>query len=501
MTELATNKKKETLTLEQFVESQQLIREDPVYFVEEYAQNKPWTRQKDILRSVFKNKITTVRSCHGIGKSWLSAKAALAFLTAYDDSYVITTAPTFRQVENILWRDIRSTYKKTRWPLGGRIFESPRLDMDDEWFAIGLSTKDPDMFQGFHPPSGHILVIVDEASGVTDDIFIAIDSVLSSQGARLLMIGNPTSITGRFYTSHHNDATSTKFHISCFDTPNFTNNGIRTIEDLQEADLSKAEILAPYLVTPEWVKDKITRWGIESPMFQARCLGNFPSAEANTLIPLNYIEAACTEERKEELEAKQSSETVYRYVGVDPARYGDDKSAFVEREGQIVDNIFTTAKEDNGQTAGHVKLMKAAHTIFVDAGMGAGVIDILRSDKYDNVIEVAGSASPFKDDTSLQFVNLRAQMYWRLAELFKTGQIYIPEDSELMSQLASIRYKVTRRGIQIEEKDEIKKRLKVSPDKADALAYCFCDFMTSRQELKPTLGKSFEEMYNEGIGI
>jgi phage terminase large subunit len=485
---------------EQLTDLQKAIPLDPSWFLRRGMDAQPWSIQELIVQSVFDNPVTTVRSCHGIGKSWLSAKVALAFLTAYTDSYVITTAPTFRQVENIIWRDIRATYKRMTPKLGGRLFASPLLNITDEWFAMGFAAKDPDKFQGFHAPSGYILVIVDEAAGVTEDIWVAIDAILSSGGARLLMIGNPTSLSGRFYQSHHIDPNSKKFHVSCFDTPNFTNNGIRNVEDLKNIDLDSIEVIAPHLITPEWVHDKIRKWGEESPMFQARCLGDFPSAEVNTLIPLNFIEAAATEERREELEAKQKDPL--HFIGVDPARYGDDKSVITERWGGIVNKQVINGKEDTTQTAGRVKQLKPAAGIFVDVdGVGAGVADTLRSDKIDNVVDIHGSAGVGKNDQGLEFVNLRARVYWELAEAFKRGEISIPEDGELMAQLSAIRYEVTRRGIKIEEKSEIKKRTLVSPDQADSLAYSYADFLAVDLKAKPALAKPYQGAYNNGRDI
>lgn len=484
-----------TREAKQLTSVQRGIQADPNWFVRRFAGDEPWLRQQQIIQSVFDNPITTVRSCHGIGKSWLSAKVALAFLTAYTDSYVITTAPTYRQVENIIWRDMRATYNGLKIPIGGRMFANARLDMADEWFAMGFAAKDPDKFQGFHAPSGHILVITDEAAGIPEDIWVAIDAILSSEGARLLMIGNPTSLSGRFFQSHHTDTGATRFHVSCFDTPNFTNNGIRNVEDLRAVDLDTVELVAPYLITPAWVKDKITKWGVESPMFQARCLGQFPSAEINTLIPLNLLEEAATPERREELQAKTDQ---LRFIGVDPARYGDDKSVIAERNGGVVEPLQVHGKEDTTQTAGRVRFLKPADGIFIDVdGVGGGVADILRDDKVDNIVDLHGSASPQPDSSGVNFVNLRAQVYWNLAERFKAGEISIPEgDLDLIAQLSSIRYKITRRGIQIEEKAEIKKRLLVSPDKADALAYCFADFLVDSSKVAPSIGKSYDSLYN-----
>lgn len=474
------------------------IQADPTYYLKKFTNEIGWARQTDIIRSTFFNPVTSVRSCHGAGKSWIAARCALAFLMAYKNSYVITTAPTFRQVEHILWREMRSAYRVSKIPLGGRMLETPRLNLGDQWFAMGISTKDPDAFQGLHPPSGHILVVADEAAGIHEDIYIAIDAVLSSEGARLLMIGNPTSVTGRFYRSHHTEPTTKKYHISCFDTPNFTNNGIKNLDMLMNMDMEKVEIVSPNLITPMWVLDKVTKWGVDTPMFQARCLGQFPSAEADTLIPLNVIEEAATDERREELENAKGADQYILYYGVDVARYGDDKTVITPRTGPLVAEQIVNTKQSETETAGRVRLLPPGKGVFVDAdGVGGGVADILRDDKVDGVTDIHGSASPVPDDSGMEFINLRSQLWWHAREKFLAGQLAIPNDEELMSQLATLKYKITRRGIQVEPKDEIKKRTKVSPDKADSLVYSLAEFLLYDESITPSIGKSLDELYNQ----
>lgn len=493
---------------------------EPVYYIEEWIGDKLWSKQAEICESVRVNPITTVRSCHGIGKSFTAADIALWFLNAHPDSIVITTAPTFRQVENIIWRYIRSAHKNAKRPLGGRALKT-RLEKTDDWYAIGISSDDPDKIQGFHPKSGHILVIVDEAAGVSEDIYVAADAIMSSMGARMLMIGNPTNLGGRFYESHHSDATASRISISCFETPNFTDNGIETLEDLMDINLDDIEINSPYLITPQWVRDKVTRWGVESPLFQARCLGQFPDAEINTLIPLNLIEAATTPERKRALtqryvdgslsDAEQEEQLQMmlkdpslthqtHYGSADPARYGDDKTVISERYGPIVLPQIVNGKESTTQTAGRLKMLKPCESIFIDEdGIGGGVIDIMIDDGFENIVGIhnGGKASP---EDGMSFVMMRDQLWWNLAELFKSGDIYIPPNSELISQLASIRYEITRRGVKIEEKAEMKKRLHVSPDRADSLMYLFAEWLSSPQQQEATsVGKTTDDLYNEAL--
>lgn len=485
--------------VQQVLAVQKAIQLKPTYFIEEFTDDIPWYKQQAIIESTFKNTITTVRSCHGAGKSWIGSRAALAFLLAFTDSMVITTAPTSRQVESILWREIRGAYRKTKHPIGGRMFESPRLDLGDNWYATGFTARDPDAFQGFHPKSGHILVIVDEAAGINEEIWVAIDAIMSSRGAHLLMIGNPTTVAGRFHESHHQDATAHRIHISCFDTPNFIENGIRNMEHLRKVDLDKIDIVAPHLITPHWAKDKITRWGVDSPMFQSRVLGNFPSQEFNTIIPLDRIEAATYPERRKEVQEGDS------YVGIDVARFGDDKTVITPRRGDIVKPQQEHGKESTAATAGRIKMVvPPPEGVFTDVdGVGGGVNDILRDDKFDNVVDIHNNAKPLPDDTGVQFANLASQLWYHLMMRFVENNIYIESDDdneklqELISELASRRYSITRRGWTVEPKEEFKKRLGRSPDKSDSLVYAFASDIMTASNVSPTVGKTFNERYNK----
>lgn len=454
---------------------------DPVYYVENVIHDELWDKQEEAIRAIRTNRVVTVRSCHGIGKTFLAARAAHWFLNTYKNSYVITTAPTFRQVEQLLWRQLRTVHKKSDLAGAGRLLKT-QLEYSDEWFALGVSSDDTDKIQGFHPNSGHILVIVDEAAGVDEETFVAVEAIMTSLGARLLMIGNPTKLTGTFYDSHHIDPKSYKIGISCFDTPNFTNNGIETIDDLMNLDESAIEIVAPYLITPQWAADKITRWGVETPMFQSRVLGKHPSAEINTLIPLDLIEAAMRPERKEELEARGDHKERMS-VGVDVARYGDDKTVITPRHGGIVEQQIVNGKESTDTTTGRVKLLAAPRFIGVDEdGIGGAVVDQLLADKIDNVAGILNGSSAKADDSGLKFVNLRSQLWWHLADMFKKHEIYIPPNmTELAAELSAVRYKITRQGIAVETKEELKKRLRKSPDRADSLMYAFADFITTAQ--------------------
>ncbi len=253
-------------------DQQAKCQDNPVSFIQAFFNERLWGYQKNIVNSVRDSKVTAVKSCNGIGKSYTAARVALWFLYSFPNSKIITTAPTFRQVEDILWRELRNAKSKAIIPLSGKLNQTS-LDLSEEWFAIGLSTNEPDRFQGYH--AEHILLVVDEAAGVDEEIFVASDGIVTSEGAKVLYIGNPTNLGGTFYKSFRSDGVS-KITVSAFDTPNFTQFGI-TLKDIREGTWQEKiddELPAPYLITPEWVADKYIKWGESTPM----CVGQILQA-------------------------------------------------------------------------------------------------------------------------------------------------------------------------------------------------------------------------------
>ena len=132
---------------------------------------------------------------------------------------------------------------------------------------------DPNRFQGFH--AEHILGVIDEAAGVDSPIWEAMDAILTSYGARLLVIGNPTEPSGEFFNAFSSPLYN-KIHISAFDTPNFTDFGI-TEEDIVNNWQEKitGNFRYPALITPKWVAERRMEWGEDSPAYQARVKGEF----------------------------------------------------------------------------------------------------------------------------------------------------------------------------------------------------------------------------------
>lgn len=392
--------------------------------------------------------------------------------------------------------------------------------IDSNHFAVGVSSKDPNRIQGYHADSGHILVIADEAAAIEELIFEGIYAILTSADARFLMLGNPTSQSGTFRESFKPGSLANRIKIDGFATPNFTANGIKTEDDLTRIIESKEKLIVPYpqLISPIWAYERLKRWGEHSPMYQSRVRANFPEVGENNLIPLNQIEKACTNERLEKIlgiklvdgDNKQEeinnivrAQALQNYIndqdthrGVDVARFGSDSTCIQPRWGKIAGQPMVFHKEDTMQTAGRVwPLIKNLPTDVsaIDViGVGSGVVDRLHElqreqeangfGQFARVIGVNVADSPTDKPEGLAqmvFANKRAELYWRLRDMFESGDIYLMPNidgkfpEELMDELCSIKYEYRGNKIYIEEKKEMKKRLLKSPDRADALMLSF----------------------------
>jgi hypothetical protein len=227
----------------------------------------------------------------------------------------------------------------------------------------------------------------------------------------------------------------------------------------------------PGLTTARWVEERKEIWGEENPIYQARVLGEFPDQAEDTLISLTDIEAAA-QRRMPAIPDGAAPPTVI--LAVDVARFGSDRSVILTRRGNSVENVQTFHHLDTMQLAGWVAAAireTGPEVVVVDEiGVGAGVVDRLREQSFPvRGINVARRA---RQDGL--FINLRAEGYWQLRELFSSGEIAIPNDNQLIGELAALRYSFDSQGrIQMESKDSMRQRGLPSPDKADALMLAF----------------------------
>jgi len=417
-----------------------------------------WSKQREIARAVLfhKKRKTAVRSCHDSGKTFIDARIALLYLIANEDSLVITTAPSWMQVKEILWREISSAYNRAKINIGG-ILTTTKLDFGDNWFAIGLSTRKEgdatdvaERMLGFHSKTGKILVVVDEGSGVKEPIWNAIDGLLTSDKAQLLASGNPYRITGSFAKLFKEKGVK-KIHIQDTDIPNIIEN----------------KIIIPGLMSPKYPIEMVEKYGKDSPLYLVKVKGDFPRSESDMLISLDHVEAAFL--REQEPIGKKK-------LGVDVARYGDDYTVLIIRQGNKILKKEKYQKENTMQTVARVlriiedENIEAEDVDIDDTGLGGGVVDRLQEKEYNVNGVIVGATAEDEE----HYANIRAENYWAIREWIKTADL--PSKDDDFYELANIKYiwKSEKKGqLQIEPKKEMKKRIGHSPDTADALMLTF----------------------------
>ena len=306
------------LLAERDAQGVQRYTNDPVGFSRNILGFRPWSKQREMLESVRDHARTAVRACHGVGKTAGAAQVVLWFLATRQDARVITTGPTWAQVEQLLWREIRAQVGRAHGAGRAQMFppaNTTKLELGDRWFALGLSTNEPERFQGHH--SDHLLLVVDEASGVDERIYEASEGFLTAEGAKVLLIGNPTRVGGQFHRAFTTErARWNPIHVSVFDSPNYTGEPV-------------TEEAARALPRPEWAEEMRVAWGEESPMYQVRVLGNFPSTGEDNVVDLGEVEAA-------QLRTVQPEADAPRVIGCDVARFGSDETVIVYRHGWCV---------------------------------------------------------------------------------------------------------------------------------------------------------------------
>lgn len=441
------------------------IQLDPVGFVTNVLGFPAWSAQRSILESVRDNPRTAVRSCHGTGKTAIAARVVLWFLAAYANSRVVTTAPIFDQVRYLLWPEIHVGVSKA--PPG--LYPTPldtRLEISKDWFAVGLTSREPENFAGHHAP--HLLFVGDEASGIPEPVYVAAEGFQTAEGGRVLLIGNPTQTSGLFYRAFHGErAAWHQIHISAFDSPNFTGEEV-------------ADETARALVSRAWADEKAAQWGVDSPMYQIRVLGEFPKKSEDQVIDLALVEAA---------HAREVAPTTPAVVSCDVARFGSDETVIAVRTGKRCRIARTYTGKDLMHTCGVIlevvrELREQGvqpHIVVDDAGLGGGVVDRLREQGYAAEAFNAGARAC---DPSL-YTNRRSEAWFAFAEALPG--LDLDDDPQLAADLVAPRYKLDSASRRVvESKDVTKRRLGRSPDRADAVLMAYAP--------APSIGASFVDV-------
>ena len=445
---------------------------DPVTFARAILGHDVWETPARVMQAMKKPRArVAVKACHASSKTFTAAEIVIWALTNFEKVKVVTTAPTWHQVETLLWGEIHKA-------IAAAIIAYPTPPNETEWtitkgvrFAEGLSTTESVRFQGYHADEGGVaFIILDEAPGVRPEIYEAIDGIRAGGDVRVLAIGNPTMPGGPFYDAFTGNSDGwTLFTIDAFDTPNFEGVTPETLATLTDDELDDNP--KPYLVTKRWVRERMDEWGTSHPMWEARVRGQFPTQTDDSLFSLAWLDAAAL---RPVIQAQGR-----RQAGLDVAGPGEDETVLFVREGSSVVDFGSWTQAD---PRGDVAAMLAKHrnnldAVVVDAtGIGHYMAKHLKDLGYPVVEWNAGGEAQHKetDARGPGFRNAKAEAYWAMRDRLSRGELSGLTDDRTRAQLSTVKYMHTPRGqVQIESKEDARKRGVKSPDRAEGLILAF----------------------------
>ncbi|MCK5603501.1 hypothetical protein KAR91_16570, partial [Candidatus Pacearchaeota archaeon] len=453
-----TKKRKGNLNLSRYRTEDGII----LFVWEVLGVDKIESYQENILRSLIRYKRVAVRGPHGLGKTAVAAWFIIWLNTCHeDDVKVVTTASKWKQLAKFLWPEVRKWVRRADLSKVGVELQRGKelLDMEiklpgKEAFAV--ASNDYEAIEGAHAKT--IAYIFDEAKAIPNNVFDAAEGAFSTAGedtdstAYALMISTPGTAAGRFYEVHKRKPGYEEWHVIHVTLP---------------------EVMAAGRISKEWVETRKRQWGEKSSIYKMRVKGEFDTSGEKSVIPLEWVELA--NDRWYACNGKGSGR---RSLGVDPARFGEDKTAIADNVGYVIETIEYYSKQDTMQTTGAtIAAIKGDKTINIAVdvdGVGGGVVDRLKELDY-NVFGVnAGSKSAGTDISGeIGFRNLRSELWWMTRELLDPANghdVALPPDDLMTADLTAPTFKYTSSGlIQVESKDDIRVRLGRSTDGADAV--------------------------------
>lgn len=462
-----------------------------------------WSVQRAIFEGLRDHPKVAVHAAHDTGKSYLAGLSAAWWIDVHPpgEAFVVSTAPTYKQVHVVLWEEIRKQHRaarRTDRPLPGRVLKDDTWHIGDIEVGMGRKPADHDEhgFQGIH--RRYVLAIVDEACGIPSSLWNAVEAITTNDDARILAIGNPDDPTSEFARHCRPGSGWHVIRVDGLAVPTITRTALAQAAEVkgltdgqteallaewddcdQRTDETVPEDVAHMLLSAGWVADKARAWGVGTPIWTAKVRGEFPEDAEDVVVPLSWA-------RKSQAERDHPpSHLAWVELGVDCGA-GGDESVIIERTGVKAGRVWQSRHRDPERLQGeimHAIRETGARRVKIDAiGIGWAICGWVAAQCRDQdipcqVVPVnVGTAS--WDPT--RFPKLRDQLWWELGrELSEaaTWDLSGLDDAvadDVIAQLTAPKYMFDAAGrVKIEKKDETKERLGRSPDHADALLLAF----------------------------
>lgn len=439
-------------------------RRDPILFVREVFGVEPDEWQKDVLSAFAKHQRVATKACKGPGKTAVDAMCAWNFLLTRPHPKIAATSISGDNLSDGLWTEMAKWQNKSEMLKQMFVWTKTRIFAKDHpetwwmsartWSKSSDTSQQADTLAGLH--ADYLLFIIDEVGGVPDSVMAAAEAGLASGiETKLLISGNPTSTDGPLWR-----ACTSERHLWY------------VVEITSDPDDPKR---TPR-VSVEWAREQIQKYGKDNPWVMVNVFGQFPPNSINSLVGVDEVVAATKRSIPE-----GALMTAQKRIGVDVARFGDDRTVIFPRQGLVAFKPVEMRNARSNDIAARVmnaKLSWGSELEFIDGtgGYGSGVIDyMIQSGHTPHEIHFSGKA------ISDKYYNKRSENWFLMAEWIRRGGC-LPNISELIKELSTPTYTFKGGKFLLEPKDQIKERLGSSPDYADALSLTF-----SLPEMKASL--------------
>jgi hypothetical protein len=469
---------------------------NPIGYVTEVLGDTLTIEQKLILSKIAEGGEINVQAAHGVGKSFIASRI-VHYNTIVMESETITTAPTFRQVKNVLWKELRKLHGKVKNRILAECGQVFLRSGEGSAFGFTAQHNSTDAFQGVH--AAGLTVIIDEACGISHEIDNGATACAVDAAGAILRIGNPTDPNTAFGKSCRLNGS---IRIPVWNHPNVAwayidgqlhdwvksaiglNGGQCWKRHQWQGKLVNLKDPVPGAVSIEWIEKIRHKFTEDSAYWQSRVNAYFPDNANDGIIPHSWlIEARARYDRDPNYWDNLAS-GYYWQLGLDVADGGGDRHSLATwRSSSVlygVEEIIPKGdREDTMRIAGiaaaRIRSFKAAQIAVDNLGVGAGTLGSLIRDGFIASACTFSASPTATPEDGIGYANLKAQLYWELRESLKAGEIAIAPlgddiEAALFEELAAIRYDVRTNGqIICEEKKKVKQQLGRSPDLADAV--------------------------------
>jgi phage terminase large subunit len=473
------------------------FQSDPVRFGEEILGLRLWSRQIEIANAVRDHLRVAVKSGNKAGKTELLAMLCLWYYASFPQARVLITAVKAAQVDGVLWKAIVRLHRQSgicadcreenferranREPtierpcphsgvLDGRMLTLARsgLKADDGREIVGFTARSMEAVAGIS--GAHLFYVVDEASGVEQHIFEAIEGNRMGGGARMVLISNPTRTEGEFF-----DAFGTKAKKNNEGAAGYWTATINTEEN---PNFVEQRTVIPGLAAYEEIMDKRREWGAESALYRVRVLGDFVLNEDGKIIPISDLSKAVERWKDAEDDGRLR-------IGIDPSGLsgtGDEGTMAAVRGHKCLSDTAFLGLNEEGYLVNLLGLIKthrrrgdlpALVAVDREGPIGYKVWSVLRTyalDHEDEFVVVGVRSSDKAQRQPLIFDRLRDELWMNAGTWIREGGS-IPDDPKLLADLHSAAWSQSITGrMKATPKEDLRKALGRSPDRGDALA-------------------------------